>query len=232
MSIVDQTKRKQAPGPGEQPAKRVKTGAKVPCRAHTGEPVHHALLSRLYPNLCTLREYVLAKLPRSSRLRRKKIASVGLPDEKSEDARSCADIEAALGRLLDTTIVGFCDNPPAKPDNRWEQWVSFSQRGDESYVTLSDGSAGAFFSQREVRCAFRCSSVTASQSTTDARDRSSISSSGCSSQERGRLAAGRIICSVMVSGGMSTPELRARLPTWAGAFRACLLSMQTDRRKL
>lgn len=149
---MDGTKRKQVLEPVGQPAKRVKTRAKAGNKPQSGDTVRHALLSRLYPNLRTLREYVLAKLPPASRLRRKKITSVGLQDSNPDRSCPCPDIELALGRLLDTTIVGFFDKRPAKTDNRWEQWANFSQRGDESYVTLSDGSAGALFSQREVCC--------------------------------------------------------------------------------
>lgn len=157
MATVVQTKRKPTPEPTEQPTKRVRTGTKVPSSRRACDTVRHTLLSRLYPHLSTLREYVLTKLPPSSRLRRKKIASVGRQDVGPENSRPCSDIEVAVGRLLDTTLVGFYDTPPAKSDNRWEQWANFSQRGDESYVTLADGSAGALFSQREVRCAV-CSS--------------------------------------------------------------------------
>lgn len=153
MATVVQMKRKPTPEPAEQPTKKARTETKVPSSTRGCDTVRHTLLSRLYPHLSILREYVLTKLPPSSRLRRKKIASVGRQDARPEHNRPCSDIEVAVGHLLDTTLVGFYDTPPAKSDNRWEQWATFSQRGDESYVTLADGSAGAFFSQREVRCA-------------------------------------------------------------------------------
>lgn len=114
---------------------------------HAGT-ISHPLLSHLYPNLQTLRNYVLSKLPASSRIRRKKIASVGLQDDTAE--KTATETELALARLLDTTVVGHSGQPVITPDNRWEQWTSFSQKGDESYVTLSDGSAGGHFSQNEV----------------------------------------------------------------------------------
>lgn len=154
MTIVARVKRKSATlgSDGGRTAKRAKTATKVPGNAHSGgHPVRHALLSRLYPNLFTLREYVLAKLPPSSRLRRKKIASIGRQDARpGNSSHPSPDVEAALGHLLDTTLVGSYNKPPAQSDNRWEQWANFSQKGDDSYVTLTDGSAGALFSQREV----------------------------------------------------------------------------------
>lgn len=106
------------------------------------------------------------KLPGTSRLRRKKIASIGV--SSSEDAK-VPDIERGLGLLLDTALVG-CKGLPDRPervahatDTRRQQWTNFTQKGDESHVTLSDGLAGAVFSQNEVcilvrftRAAYRC----------------------------------------------------------------------------
>lgn len=107
-------------------------------------PVRRDLLEQCYSNVATLREHCLSKLPSSSRLRRKKIASLGQHDSNSE-------IESRLARLLDTALV--CSHQPhdAAQDTRWEQWLSFSQKGDESYVTLSDGLSASIYSQSEVR---------------------------------------------------------------------------------
>jgi len=62
-------------------------------------------------------------------------------------------MELALGRLLDNTLVASRHEPEAEKDVelRWAQWLSFSQRGDESCVTLSDGLNGSIYSQSEVR---------------------------------------------------------------------------------
>lgn len=108
----------------------------------------HPLLSQLHPHLQTLREYILARLPASSRLRRKKIASVGLQSEASE--RSVTEVKLALARLLDTTVVAYSAQRGVQHDDRWEKWNSFSQKGDDSHVTLSDGHVGSSFCQTEV----------------------------------------------------------------------------------
>lgn len=110
-------------------------------------PVKRDLLEQCYLRVQTLRQYLLAKLPGSSRLRRKKIASIG-------QGESCPDLEARLARLLDTTLVctskeGETQQVEAK-ETRWQQWLSFSQKGDESYVTLSGGPDEPFFSQSEI----------------------------------------------------------------------------------
>jgi len=108
--------------------------------------VQHAVLTQYYAKIQTLRDWVLLKLPKSSKIRRRKLASVGL-DASSAGKDAWSDEETALGQLLDTTLVAIRhdDNNTTKQaedlDLRWEQWIAFSQggTGDESYVTLSDG---------------------------------------------------------------------------------------------
>lgn len=120
-------------------------------------PVKKDILQQHYPLVCTLREYVLSELPDSSRIRRKKIAALGSGADASE-------VESQLARVLDTALVGTGPSTP-KTDpgaSTWEQWVSFSQKGDESYVTISKGIASSFGKQSEVcscstMCAFRSS---------------------------------------------------------------------------
>ncbi|KAL7820076.1 hypothetical protein V8C26DRAFT_440764 [Trichoderma gracile] len=97
-------------------------------------PVKKDILQQHYPLVCTLREHVLSELPDTSRLRRKKIAALGSSPDVSE-------IETRLAHLLDTALVGA---------STWEQWVSFSQKGDESYVTISKGIASSFGKQSEI----------------------------------------------------------------------------------
>ena len=129
----------------ERPLKRAKAcdGA-----IHQSQPVSHPLLSRLYPHIQTLRDYILSRLPASSRLRRKKISSVGLQSETS--GKAVTEAELGVARLLDCTVVAYSSLPETQTDDRWQQLTTFSQKGDESYVTLSDGYAGASFSQTEV----------------------------------------------------------------------------------
>ena len=134
-----------APLTGEQ-SKKAKRGNEAPSNSRV---ISHPLLSQLYPHIQTLRHYVLASLPASSRLRRKKIASVGIQSEAS--ANAVTEVELAVARLLDTTVVAYTALPDkAQQHDRWQKWNSFSQKGDESYVTLSDGFTDAAFCQTEV----------------------------------------------------------------------------------
>jgi telomerase reverse transcriptase len=110
--------------------------------------VQHALLVQFYPKIQTLRDYLLEKLPSTSRLRRKKIASFPSID----DARQ-SEVDRRLARLLDLALVGsHCKEPDKvqQHNDRWEKWISYSQTGDDSRVTLSDGLSGSRFSQSEV----------------------------------------------------------------------------------
>lgn len=115
----------------------------------TSAKVNHAVLSQYFPNIVTLRNWILSKLPESSKTRRRKIAAIGSKPLASKVTIS--DVERSVGSLLDTTLVGVTQETKSIPDKRWEEWTSFSQRGDESYdVTLSDGLAGSSFSQSEI----------------------------------------------------------------------------------
>ncbi|KAF7562172.1 hypothetical protein G7046_g1967 [Stylonectria norvegica] len=115
-------------------------------RPSSEKPVRRDLLETCYSRVTTLREHVLSKLPSSSRLRRKKITSLGQGEDIGE-------VEARLVRLLDTSLICIGESRPQQDnlDTRWEQWLSFSQKGDESYVTISDGIAGSIYSQSEWR---------------------------------------------------------------------------------
>ncbi|KAI1760461.1 hypothetical protein GGR53DRAFT_509611 [Hypoxylon sp. FL1150] len=100
----------------------------------------HAVLSQFYSQVLTLRQYVLSRLPPTSRLRRRKVTAVGIIDKTPGSPTS--DIERSLGVLLDSTLIGVPKESVTLEDDRLEGWKNFSQKGDESYVTLSDGVAG------------------------------------------------------------------------------------------
>lgn len=110
---------------------------------HVTSLVKRDLLQQHYPYVQTLREYLLERLPSTSRLRRRKIANVSYQEGADND-------QNRLCRLLDTCLVCFDERKLEKDPTRWEQWVSFSQRADESYVTLSGGLSAAIFSQPEA----------------------------------------------------------------------------------
>ncbi|KAF9878997.1 putative telomerase reverse transcriptase [Colletotrichum karsti] len=120
--------KRKAQQPPQKPAlsKRVKV---EPIKT----PVKHSVLLQYYgdDNVWTLRDYLLAKLPASSRLRRRKIASIG--KSVASLTQATLPVEDDLSKLLDTIIL----------------WKS-SQKGDESILSLSGGLNEANDMQREL----------------------------------------------------------------------------------
>lgn len=154
-------------------------------------PLHRDLLSLFYPNCTSLRAYVLASLPHSSRLRRRKIESIGSSEASSE-------AEKDIARLLDSSFVCYHQLTPHTSDNRWEQWLSFSQKGDDSNVTLSGGSS--IYSQAEVG-----RNVPGATTTVTDLARLSTLSSGCSSREMTAEWRGLgIFCAMAIAGAPRT----------------------------
>ncbi|KAJ0365723.1 hypothetical protein COL154_004303 [Colletotrichum chrysophilum] len=87
----------QRPAEGRSDSKRLKAG-----RAQNA--VRQSVLLQYYDNAQNLREYLLSRLPSSSRLRRKKIASIGL--SRTSLAKEALPAEADLSKLLDSTLSG------------------------------------------------------------------------------------------------------------------------------
>jgi len=107
--------------------------------------IKHALLAQYYPQVFTLREYLLRRLPNTSKIRRKKIASVGR--NPSAEHR---ELEEELARFLDQTLVGESVCLEVSKQERWSQWISFSQKVDDSVSTLVNLSSPGVYSQSEV----------------------------------------------------------------------------------
>jgi telomerase reverse transcriptase len=103
--------------------------------------VKEALLAQFYPRVSSLREFLISKLPPSSKVRRKKILSVG------KNADSGADQK--LSKFLDQTLVGVSKHKGVLQEERWQQWTTFSQKADDS-VSFANLSGVGLFSQSEV----------------------------------------------------------------------------------
>ena len=107
--------------------------------------VKNALLAQYYPRVLSLREYLLSKLPLTSKIRRKKILTVG---RKPGDRSSGRD--QALANALDQILIGVSKDSQASQEERWQQWASFSYRADTSASTLANLGGISLFSQSEV----------------------------------------------------------------------------------
>jgi len=66
----------------------------------------HPVLRRLYPQVLTLRHYLLSQLPKCSKHRRRKISQLGLVT-LDENHGQASDADTGLARLLDSTLVGL-----------------------------------------------------------------------------------------------------------------------------
>lgn len=117
--------------------------------------IGHMLLPQYYRVVQTLREFVLAKLPTSSKSRRRKIESIGLlpafqPTKNGDPAPP--GVEAQLGALLDTTLVCHNGDGTISEDDVVKEFDKFtqSQLGEESRISLADGLANSWYSHAEV----------------------------------------------------------------------------------
>lgn len=111
--------------------------------------VDHPVLRCLYPEVLTLRHYVLSRLPGTSKNRRRKISQLGRAEGQSVDG-----VDSELARLLDSALVGANRIPTAASREetivaRDRDIISFSQQ-------LTDCATGStftpgYFQQGEVR---------------------------------------------------------------------------------
>ncbi|APA07224.1 hypothetical protein sscle_02g019940 [Sclerotinia sclerotiorum 1980 UF-70] len=116
-------------------------------------PVKQALLNKYYPNVLCLRDYLLSKLPVSSKVRRKKLSSVGRKASANipyQDGDDDEDEDRVLGDFLDGTLIGVSSNNGLSQEDRLKEWVSFSQRGDVSVSTIANSNCTDVYSQSEI----------------------------------------------------------------------------------
>lgn len=130
---------------------RPRKRAKVSCLSQKdGLMVKHLLLSKFYPTVLSLRQYMISKLPQTSKARRRKInrigngAVIGAHEERDSD-------DMILSRFLDETLVGVaasCDQ--SSEDGRQAHWTAFSQTLEVSRSTIASTVPDGGASQSEV----------------------------------------------------------------------------------
>ena len=121
------------------------TGKRKRSRPHKGDckrarvegrtitPVQHPTLSLYYRNILTLRDYLLLKLPTTSKARRRKIASI-VPDkaifhQNDEYTRTLSQDRRSLSKLLNSTLVCTVHEQTPEPEpSRVKDLWAFSQR--------------------------------------------------------------------------------------------------------
>jgi hypothetical protein len=70
----------------------------------------HPVLQRLYPQVFTLRHYLLSRLPSSSTTRRRRISQLG-PATAAEGTDPTHDLDLDVAQLLDSVLIGSLVNP-------------------------------------------------------------------------------------------------------------------------
>ncbi|CZR51337.1 related to telomerase reverse transcriptase [Phialocephala subalpina] len=130
-------KRPGAADEGDQKRQKVAAGS------NAKEPVvKQALLNQYYPEVLSLKEYLLANLPSTSKIRRRKISSIGRkPEDKESDRKLC--------QFLENSLIGVCKNRDLSQDERWSQWTTFSQKPDDS-TSFANLSTSQVYSQSEI----------------------------------------------------------------------------------
>ena len=129
-------KRKRAqPGPSRSLKRPKHDATRKPdderMRPWDSTSVQHPTLSPYYATLLTLRAYLLLKLPKASKARRRRISTFGLPRTGQDGAlkapQTLSDADVALAGLLDSTLVGLCEQSADQVERRREELVAFSQ---------------------------------------------------------------------------------------------------------
>jgi hypothetical protein len=119
--------------PGDRPSKRHhainrEQDSHSPKVAAALPTIHHHVLSACYPKVCTLRNYLLASLPASSRVRRKRLNAHGREDD------TC---------ILDVSLIGVSKEPSLS--------LMRSRKGDFASFTQSQHRATGAFSGKTLR---------------------------------------------------------------------------------
>ncbi|KNG48986.1 telomerase reverse transcriptase [Stemphylium lycopersici] len=81
---------------------------------------HHPVLQRLYPQVSTLRHYLLSRLPSSSKNRHRRISQLGRA-APAPGIGPAQQVDSAVVRLLDTALVGSTAHGAVEQQSRADQ---------------------------------------------------------------------------------------------------------------
>ncbi|KAL4968064.1 telomerase reverse transcriptase [Aspergillus stella-maris] len=89
----------------------------------------HPVISLYYRQVVTLRQYILQRIPRSSKARRRRIAAVSRSDAVNDGSVVAPRTsEQDLAELLDTTLIGVSEDiSPTHCQERRKDFVAFTQ---------------------------------------------------------------------------------------------------------
>lgn len=118
----------------------------------------HPVLSRYYPWVVSLRQYLLHALPSTSKARRRRIASLGKPAHKKVEKAANGDSDESdkeLATLLDQTLIGVFKETTsaAVAQARQRDFAVFTQSEERSLLCTDTGPCSP---QSEVRYSLSC----------------------------------------------------------------------------
>ena len=114
----------------------------------TVAPVKHPALSLYYRNILTLRDYLLTRLPTTSKTRRRKILSI-LPDTANfhpndEEISTLSQNKHSLSKLLHNTLVCTVHEQTSRPEfSRLKDFEAFSQHNNPTAGSSICGSTSS-----------------------------------------------------------------------------------------
>ncbi len=133
--------------------KRSRTFEEVNKRAKVEEkaitPVKHPALGLYYRSILTLRDYLLSKLPTTSKARRRRIVSI-LPEtadfyQNDEETCTLSQDRHCLSKLLNSTLVCTVHEHTTRPEScRIKDFESFSQHLSSTAGSSIGGSTSSF----------------------------------------------------------------------------------------
>lgn len=117
--------------------------------------IKHQVLEQYYPQVLTLREHLLLKLPVESKIRRRKLSTAGLHGAEACNGSINAE-DKLLRYALDTTLVGSpYTTKTKKQDDRSDKWLEHAASCETSDITFQGGTAGLSCFQAEVKFILR-----------------------------------------------------------------------------
>lgn len=135
---------------GDQRRQKIATKGESLTPSSRSSIIKQALLAQYYPQVSSLREYLLSELPTGSKVRRKKISCFG---RRSDDEES----DKELSQFLDHTLIGAAKCNAEQQEQRWQLRREIAQQEDDSILYCTNMSGDGLYSQSEV-CIFVFSS--------------------------------------------------------------------------
>lgn len=142
--IKDNLTREKSSGSQHQPTSTPHLASANKPRGSNAEEISHPVISLYYPQVVTLRQYILQRIPRSSKSRRRRIVAVR-KDAGADGPFAATNVETdgnSLAELLDTTLVGLWkDISPTHTQERRRDFVAFTQAQQATQFGTDTGPA-------------------------------------------------------------------------------------------